>query len=74
MKLEFLALKWAMTKKFRKYLLGHKCIVYRDNNPLSHLSKAKPGALDQRWVSELAVLDFTIKYRPGRTNGNADAL
>ncbi len=34
MKLEFLALKWAMTEKFRKYLLGHKCIVYTDNNPL----------------------------------------
>lgn len=27
MKLEFLALKWAMTEKFQEYLLGHKCIV-----------------------------------------------
>lgn len=27
MKLEFLALKCAMTKKFRKYLLGHKLVV-----------------------------------------------
>ncbi len=25
MKLEFLALKWAMTEKFRKYLLGQRC-------------------------------------------------
>lgn len=30
MKLEFLALKWTMTKKFREYLLGHKCVVYTD--------------------------------------------
>lgn len=33
MKMEFLALKWAMAEKFREYLLGHKCIVYTDNNP-----------------------------------------
>lgn len=39
--LEFLALKWAMTEKFCEYLLGHKCVVYADNNPLSHLSSAK---------------------------------
>ena len=35
MKLEFLALKWAMTEKFREYLLGNKCVVYTDYNPLS---------------------------------------
>jgi len=29
MKLEFLALKWAMTEKFQEYLLGHRCIVTR---------------------------------------------
>lgn len=27
MKLEFLTLKWAMTEKFRDYLLGRKCVV-----------------------------------------------
>lgn len=35
MKLEFLAFKWAVMEKFREYLLGHKCIVYTDNNSLS---------------------------------------
>lgn len=48
MKLEFLALKWAMTDKFCEYLLDHKCIVFTDNNPLSLLSLAKLGALEQR--------------------------
>lgn len=52
LKLEFLALKWAMTEKFREYLLGQKCVVYTDNNPLSHLSTAKLGAVEQRWASE----------------------
>lgn len=74
MKLEFLALKWAMTEKFREYLLGHKCIVYTDNNPLSHLSSAKLGATEQRWAAQLASFDFDLKYRSGRSNKNADAL
>lgn len=74
MKLEFLALKWAMTEKFREYLLGQKCIVFTDNNPLSHLTSAKLGATEQRWAAQLAVFDFEIRYRPGKSNSNADAL
>ncbi|KAL0198417.1 hypothetical protein M9458_006957, partial [Cirrhinus mrigala] len=74
MKLEFLALKWAMTEKFREYLLGHRCVVFTDNNPLSHLESAKLGATEQRWAAQLAVFDFEIRYRPGKSNSNADAL
>lgn len=74
MKLELVALKWAVTEKFREYLLGNKCTVFTDNNPLSHLATAKLGATEQRWVSELAVFDLTLKYRPGSQNANADAL
>ncbi|XP_076131023.1 retrovirus-related Pol polyprotein from transposon opus [Alosa pseudoharengus] len=74
MKLEFLALKWAMTEKFREYLLGHKCTVYTDNNPLSHLASAKFGATEQRWLGQLASFDYEVKYRSGRSNKNADAL
>lgn len=74
MKLEFLALKWAMTEKFREYLLGNKCVVYTDNNPLSHLSSAKLAATEQRWAAQLASFDFEIKYWSGESNANADAL
>lgn len=74
MKLEFVALKWAMTEKFREYLLGNKCVVFTDNNPLSHLASAKLGATEQRWASQLAAFDFDIKYRSGKSNKNADAL
>ncbi|XP_056118703.1 uncharacterized protein LOC130096084 [Rhinichthys klamathensis goyatoka] len=74
MRLEFLALKWAMGEKFREYLLGHKCLVRTDNNPLSHLATAKLGATEQRWAAELAAFDFQIHYRSGKTNQNADAL
>lgn len=74
MKLEFLVLKWPMTEKFREYLLGQKCLVYTDNNPLSHLATTKLGATEQRWVAQLAVFDYVIKYRSGKVNRNADAL
>lgn len=63
MKLELLALKWAMTDKFRSYLLGSKCVVFTDNNPLSYLQTAKLGAVEQRWAAQLASFDFVIKYR-----------
>lgn len=74
MKLEFLALKWAMTERFREYLLGNRCIVYTDNNPLSHLATAQLGATEQRWAAQLAAFDFDLKYRSGKSNVNADAL
>ena len=74
MKLEFLALKWAMSEKFREYLLGQKCVVFTDNNPLSYLNSAKLGATEHRWAAQLAAFDFELKYRSGRSNRNADAL
>ena len=74
MKLELLGLKWAVTDKFREYLIGRKFIVFTDNNPLSHLHTARLGAVEQRWQSELARFDYDIQYRPGRQNGAADAL
>ena len=73
-KLELLALKWAVTEKFRSYLLGAKFTIYTDNNPLCHLRTAKLGATEQRWQGELAAFDFNIVYRPGKHNVNADTL
>ena len=46
-----------MSEKFGDYLLGHKCVVFTDNNPLSHLHLAKLGATEQRWASQLAIFD-----------------
>lgn len=74
MKLELLALKWAVAEKFRGYLLGSKFVVLTDNNPLCHLKTAKLGAIEQRWVAQLSVFDFEVKYRPGCSNAAADAL
>ena len=36
-KLEFLALKWAVTDEFHEYLYGGNFDVYTDNNPLMYI-------------------------------------
>ena len=36
-KLEFLALKWAVTDRFHEYLYGATFEVYTDNNPLTYI-------------------------------------
>jgi len=73
-KLELLALKWAITEKFKDYLYGTEFTVFTDNNPLVHLDTARLGAVEQRWVAQLANFKYVIKYRPGPQNKNADAL
>ena len=76
-KLEFLALKWAVTEKFHEYLYGAKetVTVYTDNNPLTYiLTSAKLDATGHRWVADLANYNFNILYRPGKDNKDADAL
>jgi hypothetical protein len=75
-KLEFLALKCAVCEHFRDYLYyAPHFTVYPDNNPLTYvLTTARLNATCHRWVAELADFTFNIKYRPGRSNGDADAL
>ena len=75
-KLEFLALKWAVTEKFRDYLLhGPAFDIYTDNNPLTYvLTSAKLNATGLRWVAELANFKFKIHYRSGKKNKDADYL
>lgn len=73
-KLEFLALKWAVTEKFKDYLWGNKFLAFTDNNPLVHLYTAHLGATEQRWAAQLGNFNFELKYRPGTSNRNADVL
>ena len=74
-KLEFLALKWAITDKFYKYLYGSQFQAYRDNNPLTYvLTMAKLDARGHRWVAALSNYTFSIIYKPGKGHKDADAL
>ena len=55
------------------YLYGSK--PFEVFNPLTYvLTSAKLDACGQRWVAKLANYNFTIKYRCGQSNVEADAL
>lgn len=73
-KLELLALKWAITEKFRDFLMYSRFTIVTDHNPLRYLETANLGAVEQRWVAQLAEYDFEVRYRPRRENANADVL
>ena len=70
-----MALKWAITDRFHKYLYGGIFEVFTDKNPLTYiLTSAKLDATGQRWVAALNIYNFQIFYRSGRSNKNVDAL
>ncbi len=75
-KLEFLGLKWSITDKFKDYLYSARGTrVFTDSNPLTYvLSSAKLDATGHRWLAALTSYDFSIHYKPGRCNQDADAL
>ena len=74
-KLEFLALKRAVIKKFHEFLYGLAFDVSTDNNPLTYvLMMAKLDAASHHWVTSLANYNFQLYYRAGKTNIDMDAL
>uniref|UniRef100_A0A3Q1EWG8 Gypsy retrotransposon integrase-like protein 1 n=1 Tax=Acanthochromis polyacanthus TaxID=80966 RepID=A0A3Q1EWG8_9TELE len=74
-KLEFLALKWAVTEKFNDYLYGADFTVVTDSNPLTYLlTSAKLDATSYRWLAALSTYTFKIIYRAGKQNTDADGL
>ena len=70
----FLTLKWAVTEKFRDYLMyATSSTVFTGNNPLAYLlSSATLSTVGHRLVAELADFNFDIKYRPGQSNIDED--
>lgn len=49
--------------------------VYTDNNPLTYvLTTAQLDATGHRWLAALSAYNFDLKYRPGKTNADADGL
>ena len=54
-KLEFLALKWAVTEQFREYLQYQPFLVCTDNNPLTYImTTPNLDAIGHRWVVAMA--------------------
>ena len=73
-KIELMALKWSVCKKCKDYLLGSKFTIFSDNNPLVYVKTSKLGAAQIHWLSKLALYDFDIIYRTGRSILVTDAL
>ena len=74
-KLEFLALKWAITEYFKEYLLYQPFLVKTDNNPLTYIM-ATPNldATGHWWVGTLVKFNFQMEYQKGWDNAVVDAL
>ena len=74
-KLEFLALKWAITDQFKEYLRYKPFTVRTDNNPLTYvMTTPNLDAIGHRWVAALAGYNMTIEYMKGVDNKVADIL
>ena len=77
LKLEFLALKWAVTKHFREYLQysPEPFLIRMDNNPLTYMMMTPNlDATGHWWVGALANYNFKIEYLKGWDNSTADVL
>lgn len=71
---ELLAIVWA-TKYFRPYLFGRKFKILSDHKPLQWVMNLKePNSRLTRWRLKLSEYDFTVVYKLGKHNTNADAL
>ena len=74
-KLEFLVLKWAITKHFREYLLYQPFLVRTDNNPLTYImTPPNLDATGHQWVEAPVKFNFWLEYQKGQDNTMVDVL
>ena len=74
-KLEFLALKWAVTDQFKEYLQYQPFLVRTDNNLLTYVMMTPNlDAIGHRWVAAIAGYNFEIEYIQGSDNKVTNAL
>ena len=74
-KLEFLALKWAVTDQFKEYLQYKPFTMHTDNNLLIYvMTTPNLDAIGHWWVATLAGYDMMIEYLKGADNKVADIL
>ena len=75
-KLEYLCLYWAVTQRFKDYLLyAPSFTVISDYNPLQYvMTTARLNSTGFHWMSELLNYNFVVKYRPGKVHTDVDVL
>ena len=71
---ELTAIVWAC-RHFRPYLIGRTFTIVTDHKPLTWMFSVKdPSSRLLRWRLLLEEFDYTIEYKAGKKNVNADAL
>ena len=66
--------------KFHISLYGRKFVIEYDHQPLLYIFSNSKAILPtapsriKRWALTLSAYSYTIRYKPGRNLGNADAL
>ena len=62
-------------KRLRGYLWGTKFRIFSDHKALEIIGKVgNHNGRVQRWLEFLTAFDYTLEYRKGSANGNADFL
>ncbi len=62
-------------KRLRGYLWGTHFHIYTDHKALEHFAKVgENNARVLRWLEFLSAYSYTLEYRKGSANGNADFL
>ena len=62
-------------EKWHMYLHGVPFLIYTDHHNLQNFrTKALFNRRQARWAGLLAQYEFQIQFRPGKANGQADAL
>ena len=65
----------AALKHFKVYLAGRKFVLMTDHQALTGMCKSTNHNIRlTRWALYLQNFDFSMHYRPGPKNGNADGL
>lgn len=65
---------WLQCLLLSNYLLERHFQLLTDHSPLQWLSAQKMEGFLCRWVLAMQEYDFTVKYRKGNLNANANAL
>ncbi|CAB1120470.1 unnamed protein product [Ectocarpus sp. CCAP 1310/34] len=72
--LEASSIVWA-TKRLRGYLWSTKIVIHSDHKALKSIGKVdEHNARVQRWLEFLSNFTYTLEYRKGSANGNADFI
>lgn len=72
---ECIGVHWAVTIKFRHYLLGKKFCLLTDNWTVACLTaNIRPSRRFTTMLMDLTEFDFTVQHHPGRQNVVADML